>query len=143
MERSTRRPKLIRKPDWEQAAARYFTRVTDQPHAWGRHDCVLFCASAVEAMTGVNLVEGIDADYQDEAGSFRVLASLGAKNLADMVDQLLEPAPMNELRRGDVLQYGDRNGFLLINWSPRALGVSERGVVHIPFTAAARAWRVG
>lgn len=134
---------LERLDDWEQRAARFFASMTDRSHAWGAHDCAIYCAGAVEAMTGVDLMADFIGGYDDEASAHRLVEAVGADSIADVVDRFLDPCSVRDARRGDLLQFGDRNGFFMIRWSPRAVGAGASGVVHLPATLAARAWRVG
>ena len=42
----------MRTPYWRSALAAYIAETMRKPFAWGLHDCALFAAGAVEAMTG-------------------------------------------------------------------------------------------
>ena len=43
---------MIRKGDWEQALMRHVSACERTPFAYGEHDCTMFAAGAVLAMTG-------------------------------------------------------------------------------------------
>lgn len=72
---------LSRAPDWEERLAVYLDRVSDEPFAWGSHDCALFAAGAVKAMTGTDPAEDFRGTYSDRAGAAAALKQHGAGTL--------------------------------------------------------------
>lgn len=66
-----------RAPDWEERLSVYLDRVIEEPFKWGSHDCALFAAGAVNAMTGTDPAADLRGTYDD-----RVTAALALKERA-------------------------------------------------------------
>lgn len=64
--------------DWRSRLTRYFTEVARRPLAYGQHDCALFAAGAVEAMTGVDLAAEFRGRYTTVVEGLDLLAAKGA-----------------------------------------------------------------
>lgn len=128
---------------WEQALAAHTRAAMARPHAWGSHDCALFAADGVRAMTGEDLAAEFRGTYADEDGARRVLASLGCADVGDLAGRYLPEIDPPQARRGDVVMIEGKYGpFLAIVDGRTAVGPSRRGLEHAPMTAALRAWRV-
>lgn len=129
---------------WEQALAATTRAAMPKRHAWGSHDCALFAADCVRAITGVDLAEEFRGQYNDENGARRVLASLGCENVGDLASRYLPEIDAPMARRGDVVMMDGKFGpFLAIVDGWTAVGPSLRGLEHVPASSALRAWRVG
>lgn len=91
-------------PDWQDRLAAYLEDCQGRRFAYGSHDCALFAAGAVEAMTGVDLAEGWRGRYRGPASARRALGGSPAEGLMATVDAALGPrrAP-GEALAGDVL----------------------------------------
>lgn len=92
----------LRTGDWEQALAAYFAACERKPYAWGEHDCVLFAAGAVLAVTGEDPAAAIRGRYRSKAGAARLLRELGAGTLEATLDSLFPERPVAFARRGDL-----------------------------------------
>lgn len=113
------------------------------PYAWGRHDCALFAAGAVEAMTGVDFAADYRGKYDDEDGARRVLTTIGCEDVGDLASRYLPEIMPAEARRGDVVMIeGQRGPFLAVVDGRTAVGPSARGLTHTPVEMASRAWGV-
>lgn len=114
------------------------------PYAWGAHDCAIFAADCVRAMTGEDLAAEFRGRYADEAGARDVLSALGCEGVADLAGRFLPEIPTIEARRGDVVMIdGEHGPFLAIVDGRTAVGPALRGLSHTPVSLARRAWRVG
>lgn len=71
---------MIRRPDWQSRLVDYLGRASRTPFAPGRHDCALFAAGAVEAMTGVDLAASWRGRYRSLRGGVRVLRREGYRD---------------------------------------------------------------
>lgn len=93
---------LKRRTDWLDRLQRELEAAADRPHQWGRHDCALWCARCIHAMTGADFAKGLRGRYRSERGAFRVLSEYGG--LEGLVTHFLgEPVGPICARRGDVL----------------------------------------
>jgi len=129
---------------WEQALPAATRAAMARRHAWGSHDCALFAADCVQAMTGEDLAAEFRGTYKDEAGARRTLAALGCADVGDLAARYLPEISPPEARRGDVVMIEGKYGpFLAIVDGRTAVGPSRRGLEHAPVTSARRGWRVG
>lgn len=62
---------MTRCEDWHARLAAYVFDAGRTPFAYGSHDCALFAAGAVEAMTGTDLAAGWRGIYRTLAGASR------------------------------------------------------------------------
>ncbi|MBB5709448.1 DUF6950 family protein [Sphingomonas xinjiangensis] len=100
---------LSRAPDWEERLSVYLDRVRDEPFKWGSHDCALFAAGAVKAMTGTDPAADFRDTYTNRTGAAAALQEHGAGTLLKTVTSWLgEPKHPAFAQRGDVV-IKDRN----------------------------------
>lgn len=109
----------MRYPDWRARLEAYFRQVGREPFAWGRHDCALFLAGAVEAMTGEDYAAPFRGRYKTPLGAQRVLRKEGFESLAAVASAHLKEIPPAAARVGD--------GALV-----RVEGIEALGVVQGP-----------
>ena len=76
------RMKPARRPDWRNCLTAYLAQVARLPFRPGRHDCALFAAGAVEAMTGIDLAAEFRGGYRTLTEGF---VALGAAGFVDHV----------------------------------------------------------
>ncbi|MEG3166543.1 hypothetical protein U1701_18435 [Sphingomonas sp. PB2P19] len=95
---------LSRAPDWEERTAVYLDRVADQPFKWGEHDCALFAAGAINAMTGTDPAADLRGIYTDRASAAAALKDHGAGTLLKTVTAWLgQPKHPAFAQRGDIV----------------------------------------
>lgn len=135
---------LTRLPDWEERFAALLAEARDRPHAYGGHDCLLFCAAVVEAITGTDWGSEHRGRYRTEAGSTRYLRRLGFDSAEAMIDSLLPERPVAFARRGDLVLAGGIPG-ACVGGTALFVGQEEdrAGLVREPRAAWAKAWAVG
>jgi hypothetical protein len=94
---------MSRRPGWERALADYIEAARYRPFQWGRHDCLLFAAGAVCALTGDDLA-GWLPPYDNIHRARSLLREYGDGALAAAVSKYLGPPLAGPLfaRRGDV-----------------------------------------
>jgi hypothetical protein len=133
-----------RVPDWENALSRYLLRVRDRPHKYGEHDCMLFVAGAVKALTGRDPAKGHRRKYRSEKTAASYLLKLGFKTPAAMVNAHLKPKSLAFAQRGDVV--ADREGTPGICMGDFAFFVGrageQEGLVRKPLSDLKKAWAV-
>ena len=138
---------IRRLPGWQGRLAVWLAACRQRPFAWGRHDCALFIADAVEAMTGEDLAAGWRGRYSTALGARRVLRRAGHDSPLDVVAAALpEVLPAAALpgdvaaipaeTEGDWPALGIVQGAQVYVLRPEGLGLVGRGRI-------ARAWRVG
>lgn len=67
----------MRLHDWQLRLQACITASWSRPFQWGVHDCVLFAADCVLAVSGVDPAEPFRGKYDDAAGAARVLHDHG------------------------------------------------------------------
>lgn len=134
-------PRLL---DWPERFAAYIAQHRSTPFAWGAHDCVLFAAGDVQAITGQ---WPLSMQWPDAAAAARLLRRLGG--LESAVDGVLPRLSSPALaQRGDILMVeGVQNGR-----SRRWLAVADAGGWWCPSSGGlvrgmpefvSKAWGVG
>lgn len=136
--------KMHRFSYWRSALADYLHTVAHAPFEPGKHDCALFVAGAVHAMTGKDLSKGYRGKYNTLAKGLVKLKKKGFEDHIDLVASLLEEVPVAMLAVGDVASIETEDG--------PALGVvqGERiyfirtagGIGTVSLTDASRGFRV-
>lgn len=64
---------LVRLPDWRSRLSACVEGALQRPFEWGQHDCMLFPADAVLAMTGVDPAKEWRGRYSTRIGAARIL----------------------------------------------------------------------
>jgi len=135
---------MARFVDWPVRLERAIREAEGRPFAWGTHDCMLWVAGVVEALTGVDHMRDLRGTYDSERGAARTLIEAGYPDLGAAVG--------SRLRAHDVPTLAQRGDVVLVEFSRSALGVvgldgrcvlvSPGGLVRWPLRAATRAWAV-
>lgn len=129
---------------WEQRLAAATTAALRRPYAWGSHDCALFAADCVLAVTGEDFAAEFRGQYDTDQSARRLLAQLGCEDVGDLAGRFLPEIEPRDARRGDVVMMpGKMGAFLAIVDGRTAVGPVSRGLAHVPMSVAVRAWRVG
>ncbi|AKJ28847.1 DUF6950 family protein [Caldimonas brevitalea] len=134
---------LQRLPDWPDRLARLIAARLTHPFMWGVHDCALWAADVVEALTGVDIAAGVRGTYSTALQAERVLRVHGGlKGLGD--DTLGQPIHPLESRVGDVglVMSGGREVCAVCN-GDHWLAPAADGLAALDLFAATTAWRVG
>lgn len=135
----------MRLPDWKARLTGYVTQASARPYAPGQHDCALFAAGAVEAVTGYDPASDWRGGYATKAGGLRLLRAAGhTDHIAATAAALIEIAP-GFAAAGDVAVVLDSIS------GGTALGVVQGEMVYVlredglgllPRAAMQRAFRV-
>jgi hypothetical protein len=144
---------VIRKPDWQQRLHEFLLARGKQPFAWGKNDCALFAADAIQSFTGVDFAGDFRGKYTDEAGANATIKSVTAGSTVE--DAAVHAAKQHGLvewktvmlaQRGDLALYqgseGLAAGVVHLN-GIHALFVTPTGLHKIPLRRCLRAWKVG
>ena len=132
--------------DWEVRLGAYLDDVRYTPHAYGRHDCILFTANGVKAQTGKDHARGMRGKYRSAASSVRFLRSLGYDDTAALVTAKLGESILPSFaQRGDVVMTAE--GAVGICMGATAFFVGQEGdrpgLLTVPRREWTKAWRVG
>lgn len=133
-----------RRPDWEPHLVAYLAAANHKPHRYGHHDCMIFAAGAVKALTGRDPARGHRGKYSSAATARRYLASLGFDSVEAMIDRILPEKPVLRAQRGDIVL--DEEGMPGVCIGGEALFVGtkngEEGLVRVPRAKWRKAWAV-
>ena len=126
---------------WQIRLAAYLNDCSRRQLAYGQHDCALFAAGAVQAMTGIDLADGWRGRYSTLRGGLRVLRAQGYRDhialAAAHLPEIAAPRP------GDLAAIDTPDG--------PALGVVQGAMVYVlgdadlsllPISAARRFFEV-
>lgn len=131
--------------DWRVRLSRYVHEVARRPFAWGEHDCALFAAGAVAAMTGHDFGAGHRGKYKTLAGGLRRLKKAGYADHAGMVASLFAEIHPSHAHVGDIAAIEEDGHIALgIVQGPRiyVLRPGEAGIGTVDLLDAKRAFRV-
>ena len=132
--------------NWPKPYNQFFRERDGVPFAWGKHDCALFAADGVKAITGVDLAEEWRGKYRSLRGAMGVIERNGG-TLWGFADDRLERIPVALAQRGDVVwldQEGPFDGALgmVAPGGVQAGFPGKVGIVLAPLTSCSMAWRV-
>lgn len=133
---------MVRREDWASRLYQYIADVQDEPFAWGAHDCLLFVADCVMAMTGVDYAERFRGRYKTEIGAYRLLKKLGG--MESVLDAYLGVrVNIKMAKRGDVVLLDVGHGLTgAICLGATAVSVGPDRMRHVPMRHAVSAWSV-
>ena len=92
---------MDRLPDWRARLTDYVAAHARDPFSYGRLDCALFCAGAVEVMTGQDLARGWRG-YRSLNEGRKKLAEKGFADQVDLVASLFPEVPVAFAQAGDI-----------------------------------------
>jgi hypothetical protein len=115
---------MTRHPDWMKRLMAFVTARPQPDFAYGRHDCALFAAGAVLAMTGTDFAAPYRGRYTTLTGGLRVLRRDGFADHVALAAAHLPECHPSQLLPGDlaVLPAPD---------DQRALGVVQGAAVYL------------
>lgn len=136
----------MRRTDWRRRLGEYVAGLRTEPYAFGRQDCWLFVAGAIEAMTGADHANVHRGRYKTARGALGIVKRAGAANMADFAGLFLEEIEAPVFAQiGDVMAIptDDAFGFSLgILNGERILVVTPDGIDTRDRSEATRAFRV-
>lgn len=134
---------MTRYPDWHQRLRVYLAEAGRAGFAEGTHDCALFAAGAVLAMTGTDLAAGWRGRYRSTRGGLRVLRRAGYRDHIDLVARHLDAVAPAVARPGDLAVISGPAGPVLGLVQGEGIYVlTPAGLGLVPRAAATGAFRV-
>lgn len=114
--------KLHRKKDWRIRLSRYLSDIRSEPFEYGKHDCALFAAGAIKAITGKDIAKEWRGKYSSLEESRKTLREIGVRNHINLAKRLLHKT--DEPVAGDIAIVNTEEG--------QALGVVQGQYIYIP-----------
>jgi hypothetical protein len=146
---------MMRSRHWATRAFHAFLQARAYtPFAWGVHDCALFAADGIEAMTGIDIAADFRGKYSDEAGALEAIKAIaGGETVADAAAWCAAKHGIAELarplfaQRGDLVVYRDPVTEQLVSGLVHLTGrhivsAGTEGLRKIPISRVLRAWHV-
>ena len=135
---------VMRVVGWESKMAGAVNAALDTPFSWGKHDCVMFAADIVHAITGYDFAEPIRGGYDSEESAKRLIGdNYGHGIRAYMGWMMGAEIPANEAGRGDVVAVNMLGELCLgICAGDKCVCVGVKGFFHISMRHAITAWKV-
>lgn len=132
-----------RLPDWRNRLITYLHESARKPFVEGEHDCALFLAGGVHAMTGVDFAAAFRGKYTTTKGGLKLLREEGFVDHADLARQRLAQKPVAMAFEGDgaVIQES-RVPALGIVQGAAIYVLRETGLGTVPLTFASEALEV-
>jgi hypothetical protein len=101
----------MRKENWPSILTEQIKAARLRPFSWGQHDCALFAASVINAMTGSELGKEFIGKYKTAAGAKKIIDKFGG--IEAMANKYFEEVPVYFCQRGDLVMT-QRNGQLTL-----------------------------
>jgi hypothetical protein len=131
----------MRRDNWNESLNHVIDVWARVPFEWGRYDCALWAAAAVQAQTGQDFAAPFRGRYRTGAGAMRALRQHGAGDLEKTITAALgEPVPVAMARRGDIVMHSNAAGVCM---GSHSLFMTEgEGMTRLPTLECTQAWRV-
>ncbi len=142
---------MKRYSNWPEILLREIRAAQGRPFQYGQHDCLMWPAVVIRAMTGKDLARGMRG-YRTREGAARVLREKGAGTLTKTLDAIMKANGCERVtapfcRRGDLVvallkTEGRKERVGGICCGSNAAFASD-GLVYMPMTDVIRGWRIG
>lgn len=142
---------LIRKNNWPEILAEEIKKTKDKPFKYGKHDCCIFSANILRAMTGTDLARGL-RKYTTALGAQKMIKRNGG-TLTKMLDAIMKKHNCKSVkwpmcRRGDLVialienEKGEKERAAGICLGAEAAFASD-GIQLMPMQNVIRGWHCG
>ncbi|MGD0973560.1 MAG: hypothetical protein ABR866_05695 [Candidatus Korobacteraceae bacterium] len=139
--------------DFQELLHNFLVANVKQAFAWGKWDCALFAASAIESFTGVDLAADFRNKYTDEAGAMATIKAVtGGTSVEDAAAYVAKQYGLAEWKTVLLAQRGDLVIYQGSEWLAAGVAhlngidtlfVTPKGLHKIPLRQCKRAWKVG
>lgn len=129
---------------WRTELTEYVQAASARSFKWGQHDCALFAAGGVQAMTGEDFGASFRGRYQTLRGGLRLLKKAGFDNHAELAASLFEEVHPSHAMVGDIAAVEEGGAIALGIVQGELIYVlrPDEGIATVPLLRAARAFRV-
>ena len=104
---------MSRLPNWYSRLMSYIDEIRRTPHSLGRHDCALFAAGAVEAMTGEDPAAPWRGQYETLEEGLLLLQSSGYIDHVAVAASIGERVHKTDAQTGDIAVVATPQGMAL------------------------------
>jgi hypothetical protein len=143
---------MARRDDWERRLDDVFVAALTKPFVWGEHDCAMFVADCVYAMTDVDCaLPHFRGRYYTEIGAARRTREYCGGHIEKMAEKIARDEgwpdiPVSTAGRGDVLlvnyELGQSLAIVSLNGKHALAPSRDGGLISVPRLNAVRAWRI-
>ncbi len=139
---------MKRLPGWEQALLKIIQEQGGTPFEWGTHDCCLFSAACIDAMTGTNPMTDFIGQYRDRKSGLLALKKFGKGSLLKTLVALFGPWKHPSLaQRGDLVLRVERTGSsvgICLGKDSAFVGeeAENQGLVFLPTLSTTKAFSI-
>lgn len=136
--------------DWPERLAAAVKAAETSPFVYGEHDCGLFAADVITAMTGVDILQTTRGAYSTEAGCYKYLKRVFGGGVRAACETVMAQygcpeVPVAYAQRGDVVLLRQAAGDEVVGicLGVFTVAVTAHGLAAVPtFTSGCKAWRV-
>ncbi len=142
---------LTRFVNWESLLDNFFLANRERAFLYGRWDCCLFAADAIQVMTGVDVATKFRGRYDSANTAIRRIREYcGHRSVARIAEKLAQEHSMEQAapglaRRGDMIVVKRPRdysiGILALNGAQIVIP-GKKELLRIPLSFAVTAWRV-
>lgn len=133
----------MRLADWQLNFEKFIAKYRHSPFVWGKHDCCLFAANSVLAITGKDYAESLRDSYDSVESAVKVIKQFGGiESIASSLTGI-SPVSASYADVGDVLlvlQCG-REMLAVCNGSTM-FAPGERGLITLETHTALKTWKI-
>lgn len=135
---------IKRHADWRVSLIQYVSEAAQKPFRAGTHDCAIFAADAVRAMTGVDLAADWRGKYTTLKGGIEALNRAGHADQIAMAAAHFEAIPIAFVVPGDlaVVKQGKLRALGVVQGANIYLLAKKRGINIVPLLTAQSGFRV-
>ena len=136
---------MTRKPDWKLHLMQYMAECARRPFEVGQHDCALFWAGGIDAMTGIDPAADWRGKYKTVAGGLRLLKRAGFADHIAVAASKFEEIPIAFAAPGDLAVIPAEDGGLAAAGIVQGEGIytlGQGGLAVMPLLSATTAFRV-
>jgi hypothetical protein len=138
--------------NWQTRLSEYIVANATRPFKYGMLDCGLFLAGAIEAITGVDVAEGLRGRYRTRKKAFEAIKDMcGIATTEAIAAHLAEKygakeVPILYAQAGDavVLRHGRRSSLGIVAMhGTEILTPYKDGILRLPLEHATKSYRIG
>ena len=130
---------MKRTNDWPTRLADFLLTKRSEPFQWGENDCCLFAADAIIAMGGEDVAKDVRGRYKTAIGARRIMKSLGASNLVELLTQRLGQ-PDRLLTRGSIVVIKSNEQLVAGVYYQKPWALTENGLQGMPIESVIQSW---
>ncbi len=134
--------------DWKTKLADFIEGRLGDPFTWGKSDCCLFSADAINCAGGFDIAEGFRGRYKNEKEAYELLTSYAGGGIHKTITKLARKYKMKKVLDIKFVQNGDicladtsRGEALAIVWNGKVVSQGDHKLIFLPKATIKQAWR--